>query len=305
MKKALPILCLLLLFMACKQEKDCSYIKDYYQTIYLAEEAYFLGDFQRVYDLISEVESHCALLNQRGPYEMLKYAEAAARIGKDEKALQLVRDLIFEGYEIDQLAQKDAFVQLAAGPEWKAIALEYDTLRRQYLHTIDLDLRKQVVEMKDADQYYRSMLRKPGINRDSIYKIIGRVDSINDRKLKNTLDRYGYPGERVIGGYNIDDQQVDAGILLFHVDDYDYYTTTLKRLIEQGKAPPESLGNFVDSYQRRVKDQKKFIYGIYDNVGEEQIIDYENLDERRVSIGLPPRSLKSRVDSLRRAYYGI
>ena len=130
------------------------------------------------------------------------------------------------------------------------------------------------------------------------------IDAINELELKRIIENYGYPDERIIGGFKIDNQPVDPGILLFHFDDYDYWTSKLKELIKKGEAPPRSLGTFVDSYKRRVPEEKKFIYGIYDNSREESIVDYDKLDERRVSIGLPPMKLKKSIDSLKRIYYG-
>jgi len=50
--------------------------------------------------------------------------------------------------------------------------------------------------------------------------------------------------------------------------------------------------------------EKKYVYGMYDNVGEESIKEYNKLDERRVSIGLAPMALKRRIDNLKRKYYG-
>lgn len=178
-------------------------------------------------------------------------------------------------------------------------------MREEYLAGINLDLRREIGEMVAKDQYHRIMLQEQGIDRDSLFTLINKTDSINDIKLQKIIETHGYPDERVIGGYNIDQQHINPGILLFHFDDYDYYTETLKRLIDEGKAPPQSLGNFVDSYQRRIKAQKRYIYGIYDNVGEDRIIDYDQLDKRRVSIGLAPMQLKRSIDSLKKAHYGF
>lgn len=246
---------------------------------------------------MSEAEKSCEVLNQRGIYEMLKYAESSARIGKKDKAFQLIRQLLLNGYEIDQLANNEAFQNLVSLKEWSQLEKDYQNLHNEYLNSIDLELREKIAEMKRIDQMFRQRGEYDQQKSDSI-------DAINEPELKRIIEKYGYPDERIIGGFKIDNQPVDPGILLFHFDDYDYWTTKLKELIEKGQAPPQSLGNFVDSYQRRVPEQKKYIYGIYDNVGEESIKEYEKLDERRVSIGLAPMGLKRRIDSLKRIYYG-
>lgn len=284
--------------VSCQKKNECNYIENYYQKVYLAEEAYYKEDYQKVFEQMSEAEKSCEVLNQRGIYEMLKYAESSARIGKKDKALQLIRQLLLNGYEIDQLANNEAFQNLVVLKEWSQLEKDYQNLHNDYLNSIDLDLREKIAEMKRIDQMFRQRGEYDQQKSDSI-------DAINEPELKRIIEKYGYPDERIIGGFKIDNQPVDPGILLFHFDDYDYWTTKLKELIEKGQAPPQSLGNFVDSYQRRVPEQKKYIYGIYDNVGEESIKEYERLDERRVSIGLAPMELKRSIDSLKRIYYGF
>lgn len=305
MKFILSILSIWLLLISCESKKECSYIEDYYQNVYSAEEAYYKGDFQKVVDEMEKATQNCELLNQSGIYEMSLYAEASARIGDTKKAFKLIRKLIQNGYEIYELKDEEAFSKLIETSEWKTIEKEYHNMREEYVAGINLELRKQISEMIAVDQYPRVLLGNEGVNKDSIYEIVSKIDSINDIKLKNIIDNYGYPDHRIIGVYNLDKEHVDPGILLFHFDDYDYYTKTLKKLIDEGKAPPQSLGNFVDSYQRRVKTQKKFIYGIYDNVGKDQIIDYDKLDERRISIGLAPMELKNSIRQLKRQHYGL
>jgi hypothetical protein len=286
------------------RKNENSYINNYYQHVYLAEEAYYKKDYQKVFYEMTKASEKCEVLNQRGIYEMQKYAESAARIGKTKKALELIQNLILVGYEIESLKQNEAYVHIIKTSKWKKLEVEYPKLHKTYLKSINLDLRNQILEMTSSDQYHRKLLNQTGMKKDSLWKIINRTDSINDVKLKAILEKYGYPNEKIIGGYAIDKKNVDVEILLFHFDDYDYYSKKLFELIDKGEAPPESLGNFVDSYQRRVKDKKKFIYGMYKNVGEDQILDYDKLDERRISIGLPPMKLKKSIDSLKKAYYG-
>ena len=105
---------ILLLILACKKEQKCSYLKDYYQQVYLAEKAFYTKDYKAVVDLMDKACSKCELLNQRGIYEMYKYAESAARIGATQKAIELIRALLLRGYDINQLAQNEGFVPLLA-----------------------------------------------------------------------------------------------------------------------------------------------------------------------------------------------
>ena len=305
MKHLISVILFIVLISSCEQKKDCSYIDDYYQNIYLAEQAYYQENYQLVVDLMDKACMNCEVLNQSEISELYNYAESAARIGDHKKAMTLVRKLILSGYNIQQLANNEGFNPLVKTKDWQELEANYNKLHQEYLNGINLELRQKIAEMTKADQYHRRMVNIPGMNADSIWVLINRTDSLNDLQLKEIIEKYGYPNERIIGGFNIDQQQINPGILLFHFHDYDYYTKVLKQQIDEGKAPPKSLGNFVDSYQRRVKKRQRFIYGIYDNVKEDEIIDYENLDDRRISIGLPPMELKRNIDSLKKVYYGL
>lgn len=297
MRKIILSILVILTTFSCQKNSECNYIENYYQKVYLAEEAYYKENYKRVFEQMSEAEKNCELLNQRGIYEMLKYAESSAHIGEKEKAFELIRKLLLKGYEINQLENNEAFQSLVGTDKWTQLEKDYESLYKEYLSSIDLELREKITEMKRIDQIYRQRGEYDQQKCDSI-------DSINEIELKKIVENQGYPDERIIGGFKIDNQPVDPGILLFHFDDYDYWTSKLKELIEKGEAPPRSLGTFVDSYKRRVPEEKKFIYGIYDNSGEESIVDFDKLDERRVSIGLPPMKLKKSIDSLKRIYYG-
>jgi hypothetical protein len=305
MKHLISVILFIVLISSCEQKKDCSYIYDYYQNIYLAEQAYYQENYQLVVDLMDKACINCEVLNQSETSELYNYAESAARIGDHAKAITLVKKLVLSGYNIEQLANNEGFAPLIKTKEWQELEASYNELHQEYLNGINLDLRQKIAEMIQADQYHRRMVNIPGMNADSIWVLINRTDSLNDLQLKKIIAEYGYPNERIIGGFNIDQQQINPGILLFHFHDYDYYTKVLKQQIDEGKAPPKSLGNFVDSYQRREKKRQRFIYGIYDNVKEDEIIDYENLDDRRISIGLPPMELKRNIDSLKKVYYGL
>ena len=295
MKNIITLILLALLSFSCQKETDCNYIENYYQTVYLAEEAYHKKDYIKVVELMSKAEANCELLNQPEIYETLKYAESSARIGKNKKAFELIRKLILKGDDLNYLKDIDAFQNIIHSNKWSELEKNYDLLHDDYLSSINLELREKIKEMRRVDQLYKQRDSYDQQKSDSI-------DVINEKELKQIVAKYGYPDERVIGGYKIDNQFYHPDILLFHFDDYDYWTKTLTELIKKGQAPPQSLGNFVDSYQRRVKEEKKYIYGMYDNVGENKIIVFEKLDERRVSIGLPTMELQSTLDSLRNIY---
>ncbi|WP_166435177.1 hypothetical protein [Christiangramia sabulilitoris] len=48
-----------ILLILCSENKECSYMEDYYQLVYEAEKAYYLEDYQKVFDKISYARNLC------------------------------------------------------------------------------------------------------------------------------------------------------------------------------------------------------------------------------------------------------
>lgn len=303
MKNLILLSILLFVFLNSCREKQFSYIDDYYQTVYIAEEAFHKKKYQKVFDLMSELEKKTQLLNQGEIYEIMKFAISSAYLRKNKKTIELSKELIFHGFDIKYLEDEIAFSEIIKTNEWKKLIEEYPELHKEYIKTINIDLRNELKEMTRNDQKYRLSMNIPRINKDSLWRLQTPIDSFNNVRLQEIINEYGYPNSRIIGGYSIDEVFVDPSIILHHVVGNDYYTKTLLKQIDKGKAPPSTLGNYVDSHQRRVKEKKKWIYGIYDGVDSSEFIDYENLDKRRISIGLAPLKLHIELQEYRLSYF--
>lgn len=117
---------------SCQRHTECNYIENYYQPVYLAEEAYYKKDYKMVFELMSKVENDCELIDQSMIYEIKKYAESSAHIGENEKAFELIRKLILKGYEITDLKTNGAFQNIINSDKWNELEKEYDTLHRRY-----------------------------------------------------------------------------------------------------------------------------------------------------------------------------
>ncbi len=55
MKRIILIL-ILISTVSCQKKNECNYIENYYQKVYLAEEAYYKEDYQKVFEQMSEAE---------------------------------------------------------------------------------------------------------------------------------------------------------------------------------------------------------------------------------------------------------
>ena len=163
---------------------------------------------------------------------------------------------------------------------------------------LDLDLRNEIFKMREEDQ-------EPRINRDS--ERVKIVDSINDLKLRKIVsDCDCFPDEMFsqFGNSTIDDQFLNFTFFAFHInrDRSQYWKPIFLDLIRRGRAPAEIYGSLVDS---NLRINGVYDYAIYNNIGPEQINDFENLDKRRIAVGLPPLQLKKDVQELIKKKYNI
>jgi len=67
--------------------------------------------------------------------------------------------------------------------------------------------------------------------------------------------------------------------------------------VQSGEFSPREYGFVLDKWQEFknvTKEHKVWLYGIYDNISDDRIIDIEHIDERRKAIGMPTREMEKR-----------
>ena len=282
---------ILVLFNSISCRVDVSYIQNYYQKIYLAEFAYHEGDYQKCYDLIHDATEKCILINQPMIYEKYKLAHCAAYLNKYEEAIALIRSLIRDhGYRIEWFENGDKFKSLVDIESFQQLKEDNTRLSNEYISNLNLELRKHIIAMYQIDQ----SVRHSGITND-----IDSIDSVNQVEMKTILQNFGYPGDQLIGDYSVDEIHFSVQGMFMHFNDTTYFRQVLYELIDAGEAPPVVLGAMIDSRRRFLDRTDKYLYGIYDRVGDHQIFDYQNLDHRRISIGLPPKKLEQSLKEMR------
>ena len=89
------------------------------------------------------------------------------------------------------------------------------------------------------------------------------------------------------GNSSIDDQFFHATTFVFHInrERAEYWKPIFLDLIKRGRAPAEIYGSLIDS---NLRSTGMFEYGIYSGTTSERINDFENLDKRRIAVGLAP-----------------
>ena len=287
---ALIMVCL----FSCKEQPTCNFIDSYYQDVYQAELAFYEEDYQKAYNLFKEVEARCGLLNQTFIREPEMMAKLSIKVGEPQKAFPYMERMLKEGMSFDTFKNDEIYNILKEYEEWDYLARNAASYANKFNANIDQDLRAEIIAMNRFDQE----VRQPPID----FIEIERVDSIHQQRIKEIFNQYGYPSAQLVGQDNFDQgERVDIETLFFHFDDTIYFKPVLLKMIEDGEAPADILGNMLD---RRQRSRGFYDYGIYDNVDSTNILDFKNIDKRRVAVGLAPWKLKKRVDSLRRVYYG-
>jgi hypothetical protein len=137
--------------------------------------------------------------------------------------------------------------------------------------------------MDKRDQYYRvKMVKNPGLNNDSIWKLQSINDSINKIAFVNLINKYGFPStKRIKLGAN-------TLVVLLHLTtekDFIDLLDLFQNELQKGNMEAFYFAIWYDRCQVNMNKENK--YGTYrkkDFCGKE----LEQINENRKQIGLPP-----------------
>lgn len=289
--KAIGLVILLLssgtgLFFSCKAKtvnkqganvKELNYIP-YYLKVYEADSLYITKNYQRSYEILDSLFQKYESLNMVNYYEVNRYYQMKILLKKKIKVEDFSK-LISEYGLAKETLKKDSIFQIYYLKEKAFFDANYDGLKGKYLSSLNIDLRNEIREMSKQDQMYRNKDYRTNISKQN------RIDSINSRKLVKIFNDFGYPNERVIGGFSIDSAFVDLTGLLLHTKDaerVDYFMPKILGFIKEGKARPIEYAYMKDQFHLYHGEDQ--YYGSYSN---ETKIPLGDLNRRRKSIGLP------------------
>jgi len=269
-----------------KINEEYDYINNYYQFVYQAQYEYLKEDYQKAYDLLKTAEKNCPLLNQSGIKEIGILAECSARLNKPKEAVHYLEISVRDyGVNFDSIKKGTFYKDIQNTRYWRKLERKAKKYHEAYLKQVNLDLRNEILEMMKEDQSVR-------VNRDR--EGMKRVDSINDLKFRKIVaDCDCFPDEMFpqFGNYTIDDEFFHATTFVFHInrEDAEYWKPIFLDLIRRGRAPAEIYGSLIDS---NLRSNGVYLYGIYRGIESDLIEDFENLDKRRIAVGLPPWQLR-------------
>jgi hypothetical protein len=282
-----------------RNKKEYDYIKDYYQFVYEANYNYEIGKDSLAYNLLKKAESNCPLLNQYGICEMATLAELSVKFKKENESLGYIELLMKKfGYKFNYFEHRDVFKPLSDKPKWKKLKKNSQKIHDEYLKTVNFPLRNEIKSIMAKDQEVR--LR--GI---IDWKEVDSIDRIHEDRLKVIIQEFGYPDENIIGNHNLawgsKELSPDISTLIMHIRDIEYWKPIFLELIRKGKAPANIYGNLVDSLQR---GKSHFIYGIYQNITPDKIMDFDKIDERRIAVGLSTWELQQKMYEIMKKKFG-
>lgn len=272
-----------------KINEEYDYIKNYYQFVYQAHYEYLNENYQKAYDLLKTAEKNCPLLNQTGIYEPKILAACALKLGNKKEAFKYANILVKDhGFALTSFENDTILIGLKNYKEWKKLEKKSKKHLLSYKKSVDSELRNELLKMMEEDQSVR-------INQD--YEGLKRVDSVNNLKLRRIVNQCDcFPDEMFsqFGNFWFDGENLSTTALVFHIniEDSQYWKPIFLDLIKRGRAPANIYGDLVDSILR---NNGIYEYGIYQNVGPDRINDYENLDKRRIAVGLPSRAYQDFV----------
>lgn len=283
-----------------KINEEYDYINNYYQFVYQAQYEYLKEDYQKAYDLLKTAEKNCPLLNQTGIYEPKILAECATFLNMPKEAVRYLKILVKDyGDSFNNIKNDSIFLNIQSTKYWRKFEKNNGKYAEKYLSKVDFNLRKELNQMKIDDQ----SVRTNGYDEEKA-KV---VDSLNQLKLFKIIVDYDFFPDysfNQVGNYNVDSYDPEISVLIMHIrsSKADFWKPILLDLIRRGRAPAVLYGNLSDSILR---SNGMFDYGIYQNVDKKKINDFENLDKRRISVGLPPWQLEKEINILIRKKYGF
>jgi hypothetical protein len=253
-----------------------------------------------------------------GRREDFKLAICYANAGKKEAALEAMRKAVYEGLFYLSLPDLKADTNLQAmrkWPEWPMLEKGIAQNMEYYVFGSNKALRQELIAMRLADQLHRSdfkirdSLRLVGRKNaaDSLDQVQMETDSRNEKRMKQILREYGWPGFSLVG-YEGDNA---AWIICQHADkDIPFQERSLKYLKEAVLVHNTQAANYAYLLDRiLVRTNRQQVYGTqFQEVREgghvvdlilRPVVAEGELDKRRNCVGLPPSAQYKREAMMR------
>ncbi len=227
-------------------------------------------------------------------------SQLALQLNEKEKAKELVKRGVLGGWKLKSIKKNTHLAPLWTKSEWKDFKRTYTILYAQYEDQLNSELKGQVKKMfaKDQRKALLVLFRISSKAQDRYAEKKFAKHSIQQMQQLNTiLDKYGYPGERLIGP-----NYWTSTILSHHnsisqtFNQLDPYYPAMKSQLQQalftGYVAPAELA-LIDEWHRIVKQQdNQAQYGL---IKEAQAKDLEHINQLRAAIYLRSTELRNQL----------
>lgn len=285
---------LILILVGCAKEHktNCNYINDYYPQTAKAKVEFYLGSYEKAFDYYQKAFEHCDAIAIGTHHDTFRFSIVCAELGKNELAIDFMEKTLRKGRTLSSYENNETFENILKTKQGQNLVANYDKMRKEYLSSLNMTLRAELQAMREIDQRLVGQQEK----RDSVFKV-------NDKRLVEIFDEFGYPNEQIVGNYGIDFTSADPTILLLHTDDsirINYFIPKIKEFVKNGKCPPNTLGTMYDNLA--LFNNEPQTHGTYENQNggyANMISDTTLVNKNRAEIGLPSLKLTEKINNLR------
>lgn len=215
-------------------------------------------------------------------------------LNKKDSAFILLNNVINEELFIPLFTEMKSdgdFANLRSDPRWDDLIEKGNLSFKSFAKNIDSGLVKELEKIRYSDQIYRSEVAK--LNREKalpskikeVWKKATIQDSLDMIKIEEIIDRYGWPGPRLVG-FN-GNKTIFLVIQHAPLNVQQRYLPLMRNAVKENLASPGDLAFLEDRV--RVRQKKKQIYGTQLNADFTKafpIQDSANVDCRRFKVGL-------------------
>lgn len=266
------------------------YNKHYYSVINQAELLLISEQHDKAL-----AQYYAAFKNVPTPFarDIFNAAVCATLTGDYESAFKLLDQLIVKGTDITFIKSMEVFSALVNDSRWEIFVNNYPRNRKIYLQTINVPLRKELEWMAALDQHFRLKDNGMAVYQDTI----AQIDKNNIDRFNGIIEKFGFPGEDLIGVENPASAPPYHTILnhLCHKASMGMgkgiaeINFPLQEFVKFGKLSPYRFANFIDQQGKPVYGNTVF-YRL-DNSPELRVLvlgekGLKKINKNRASVGL-------------------
>jgi hypothetical protein len=271
----------------------------YYQLIYEADIALLENNDDCAFQKLQAAEKVCPLIEQDHYHEITNYTKLLIKRDSCDKALYYLEKLASEYGEnplvlLGNLVE-DSLVIASCGKTTvmdSVFPILYEKYQKFYTPEKKV-LVEELIAICETDQKVREGW---GTNRwtDEKKQQMYDTDERNATRLLEIVNEHGFPNTKL---YGMDNEHLlrGLGVVLVHISLNHNIKDMILQLIKQGECDPSLYGFIIDrELLEKGGKNAKYLYGIYNNANDDQIESVEQIDERRLSIGMPTRQMEKK-----------